>query len=270
MSKFRLKIERDDSPSNPRENDNISIMHCWHRRYTLGDQCHGGGDDCSPHKVMIGIIADDNSEFEEQLEEWDRAEDATIKTRDEARAHATAYRERIETEFEKHNVMLPLFLYDHGGITMRTGAFSCRWDSGQVGFIYMPKKVALAELGGPEFKTKDWTPEKQARVEEVLRIDVEVYDQYLTGDVYGFTLQELVYEFEQPVEEIDVTDDELPWADGDSCWGFYGTDLEENGIMGHIGRGREEATKNAFNHIDEWVECPEEAPAPKPAEEVPA
>jgi len=33
-------------------------------------------------------------------------------------------------------IYLPRFLYDHSGITMSTGPFSCPWDSGQVGFIY--------------------------------------------------------------------------------------------------------------------------------------
>src|SRR3989304_5726596 len=37
---------------------------------------------------------------------------------------------------ENKIIFLPLYLYDHGGITMSTGAFSCPWDSGQVGFIY--------------------------------------------------------------------------------------------------------------------------------------
>ena len=35
--------------------------------------------------------------------------------------------------------ILPLYLYDHGGITMKTSPFSCGWDSGQVGFIFVEK-----------------------------------------------------------------------------------------------------------------------------------
>jgi hypothetical protein len=33
-------------------------------------------------------------------------------------------------------VILPLYLYDHGGITISCSPFSCPWDSGQVGWIY--------------------------------------------------------------------------------------------------------------------------------------
>ena len=33
-------------------------------------------------------------------------------------------------------VFLPLYLFDHSGITMNTSGFSCPWDSGQVGWIF--------------------------------------------------------------------------------------------------------------------------------------
>src|SRR5271163_2438357 len=38
--------------------------------------------------------------------------------------------------------MLPLYIYEHGGVTMSTGAFSDRWDSGQVGWAYITKSRA--------------------------------------------------------------------------------------------------------------------------------
>jgi hypothetical protein len=44
-------------------------------------------------------------------------------------------------------VILPLYLYDHGGITMSIGPFSCPWDSGQVGWIYAPKQKFIEETG---------------------------------------------------------------------------------------------------------------------------
>ena len=34
-------------------------------------------------------------------------------------------------------VYLNLYLYDHSGLRMNTTGFSCPWDSGQVGYIYM-------------------------------------------------------------------------------------------------------------------------------------
>lgn len=43
--------------------------------------------------------------------------------------------------------ILPLYLYDHSGLTMSTNDFGDRWDSGCVGFIYMEKDTAMKELG---------------------------------------------------------------------------------------------------------------------------
>ena len=51
--------------------------------------------------------------------------------------------------------MLPLYLYDHSGITMNTTGFNDRWDSGQVGFIYTTKD-RVTELMGEKNVTKDW------------------------------------------------------------------------------------------------------------------
>lgn len=47
-------------------------------------------------------------------------------------------------------VILPLFLYDHSGITMSTSVFSCPWDSGQVGWIYASKQKFIDETGYTE------------------------------------------------------------------------------------------------------------------------
>lgn len=92
-------------------------------------------------------------------------------------------------------VILPLGLYDHSGITMYIGSSHDRWDGGQVGFIYASREAIQKEYG-----VKRISKAILAEVERVLRNEVKVYDQYLTGDVYGYDTGE------------------------DSCWGFYGED----------------------------------------------
>jgi hypothetical protein len=80
-------------------------------------------------------------------------------------------------------VMLPLYLYDHSGITMKTSPFSCPWDSGQVGWIYVSREEILRELGGSRLTEalRDWA-------REILRGEVEIYDKYLTGETYQFVV----------------------------------------------------------------------------------
>jgi hypothetical protein len=67
-----------------------------------------------------------------------------------------------------------------------------------VGWVYVTKAKAREEFG------KRLTKARLAKVEECLRGEVKTYDDYLTGNVWGF-----------------IVEDE----DGnhvDSCWGFVG------------------------------------------------
>jgi hypothetical protein len=100
-------------------------------------------------------------------------------------------------------IILPLYLYDHSGITMNTSGFSCPWDSGQVGYIY----VTLEDVR-KEYNWTRITKERRERIEKYLTGEVETYDTYLRGEVYGF---DIIREDEDG-EEVDI----------DSCWGFYG------------------------------------------------
>ena len=191
IEKYLIEIYPEDSPSSPREWDNLGTMVCFHRRYTLGDK----------HDYSF---RDYNS--------WDEMEKAIIKN-------------------ENVGVILPLYLYDHSGITMNTTGFSCGWDSVQVGFIYISKEKILKEYGG-----KIVTKKLKERVEGYLKSEVNTYDQYLTGDVYGYK----VFKLEtcdkgcEHREEID------------SCWGYYGEDScmeEAEGIVKwHIENEKTETT----------------------------
>jgi len=125
----------------------------------------------------------------------------------------------------KNRIELPLYLYDHSGITMSTEAFSCPWDSGQVGFIYTtPEK--MKELGVDAEKA-----------EEYLKNEVKSYDQFLTGEVYGYQRYKI-----DTCENCDKEEEETI----ESCWGFYGSDHKESGLFEHAG----------VTDIDEWEEVP--------------
>ena len=115
-------------------------------------------------------------------------------------------------------IVLPLYIYDHSGITMNTTGFSCPWDSGQVGFIY----VTLEDIR-KEYGWKRITKERRERIEGYLRNEVNTFDMYLRGEVYGFN----IVREDEDGEEVDI----------DSCWGFYGYDdpyMTEDVIKGAI------------------------------------
>jgi hypothetical protein len=96
---------------------------------------------------------------------------------------------------------LPLYLYDHSGISMSTNRgypFNNPWDSGQVGIIYVtPEKIRK------EYNVKHITKVIRAKVIDCLIQEAVTYNDYLTGNVYGFVI-------------LDKTGELL-----DSCYGFY-------------------------------------------------
>jgi len=104
---------------------------------------------------------------------------------------------------DPHIIVLPIYLYDHSGITIRTTPFSCPWDSGQVGIIYCHKAVAIKEWG-----KKIATKRVREKAMQYMTGEIQTLDQYLTGEVYFWEITN--------AQGVSV----------DSCYGFYGTPQE--------------------------------------------
>lgn len=219
----KLEIIIDtDPPESPREWDNFGTMVCFHSRYTLGDEhdFDGPGD----------VVA-------EKLTAAERKQNFIDYGDEEPDTHA-------DSIDEDNDFILPLYLYDHSGITMSTGPFSCRFDSGQVGYIFVRRADVLKSFGWKRISKK-----RAARVYECLEHEVKIYDQYLTGDVYGFQLYErtkckdCIIKGALPCtqckgEDTDKGDD--GYKETGSCWGFYGDNIKENGMLDHLDVTKEE------------------------------
>ena len=170
--KYKLEIFDDLNPCSPREFDNLGTMVCFHRRYNLGDETE--------------LKSSDFSSWEELENYLYKEEDALIA--------------------------IPVFMYDHSGLWINTTGFSCPWDSGQVGYIYVSKEKVRRE-----YSCKRISKKLKKMIREMLCSEVDLYNDYLSGNVYGFTLTD-----KENAEEIDS-----------SC-GFYGTDYIENGIFDYV------------------------------------
>jgi len=121
-----------------------------------------------------------------------------------------------EIRRSKPFVKLPVYAYVHSGVTIWTdkepmipGAHR-GWDSGQCGFIIATFKSAHAAFG------RGFTKEQ---VEAALRAEVQTYDQFLRGDIYGFEI--LGQCDHEDCEGCDCCPVE------DSCYGFYGRESAE-------------------------------------------
>lgn len=101
-------------------------------------------------------------------------------------------------------IALPVYMYDHSGLTVRTYPFSCRWDSGLLGWIYVTKSEVRKEYG-----VKRISKQLAEKVKRILKGEIETLDQYLTGDVWGYIIED------ENGEHVD------------SCWGFYGREYCE-------------------------------------------
>lgn len=102
---FTGKLYQDDCQESPRDWDNLGKMLCWHRRYTLGD--------------------------EKLLEQYSESKECRLKNLTENCSGWDEVEEVLKKEF-KAVVILPLFLYDHSGISMKTYPHGqhAGWDGG--------------------------------------------------------------------------------------------------------------------------------------------
>lgn len=178
-----ITLHYDEDACNPREDDNLGTMYCSHRRYNLGDVQVSGPED-GLTKMMENHAP---QWLKERFQRWLDSYEDNDKTW-----------QYWHEQLEANSVMLPLYLYDHSGITINTTGFSCPWDSGQVGYIIMSLEKARDEYSAKRVSSK-----LRERLCGYLKGEVQTYDDYLTGNVFGYT--------------VETPDGEEIGA----CWGYF-------------------------------------------------
>ena len=202
--KVRILPDEDPECGDPRNADNLGKMLVSYRGSDLGDEQlpesglpHISCPDCEGESYKGTKNACERceglGEDEPTIEEWLKDQEAIA--------------------------VVPLFLFDHSGLSMRGGEFiwladqelkrsdtrsvnrfmgdDAGWDTSFVGFILTTEK-RVRELCGDDAKYR--TAEFLA---EAFDSEIKEYDQYLRGEVYGYIVGEGT-----PFEE--------------SCWGFLG------------------------------------------------
>lgn len=225
--KYRIKLYRDSLPESPREWDNLGTMVCSHDRYELGDEQVNGSSEMDDY--LMALLP--NNQGVKFVDKWGHALDmAGVGLPYGSSQHLRScddvdrmFREELMSRLQRYYIIMPLYLYDHGGITISTGKFSCAWDSGLLGFIYVSRDKVRKESGW-----KQLTAKRVEKIESYLKGEVDVYDHYLQGLVWGYEVQKgtLIEETFDPDDE-----DNWQWEEEDSCWGFYGW---EKDVVPHI------------------------------------
>ncbi len=151
--------------------------------------------------ISVEIICD---EFAENPRNWDNAtkfimfhkhylfpNEAGIRHGDYA-----SWDEMKDALDKEYKWVYPVYMYDHGGVALSVNSFSCKWDSGQVGFI-------VSDEGNAHEAYINATEE------------LKEFAHYINGEVYGVRVFE-------DTEEID------------SCYGYYGYDHETSGLKDEL------------------------------------
>ncbi|MHB8994520.1 MAG: hypothetical protein ACYC63_04645 [Armatimonadota bacterium] len=144
-----VEVSHDDWGESPRQWSNVGHMVCFHGRYDLGDE-----QDEYRHQDYRG---------------WGEMESQILKDNPGA-------------------LVLPLYLYDHGGLRMKIGSFHgllpqghAQFDSGQVGFIYATREDMVKEWG-----KRRCTPAVRAKALQYIENEVTVYDDYIQGNIWQY------------------------------------------------------------------------------------
>jgi len=117
----------------------------------------------------------------------------------------------IEADKSGKYICLPVYGFNHGMFAVSTEPFSCPWDSGKLGIIYIEVKEGLKRMWGD--KAKRLSKKRREQILECMKHEIETYNQWLIGDICGFEAYHII----KDDEGCDNGDEEFV----DSCWGFY-------------------------------------------------
>jgi hypothetical protein len=139
-----IRIYSDDYPPNPREGDDMTTFVMFHGKYDLGDT----KDHTWKHEDYSGWAA-------------------------------------MQVALEKnYRLVVPVYMYDHSGVSLSTSPFSCPWDSGQVGFV-----VASADAIRGVYGVKRLTRNVMEKARRYVEGAVESYSKYVNGEYVSATIQ---------------------------------------------------------------------------------
>jgi hypothetical protein len=172
IENYLITVENDIDSENPREWDNMGTMICFHDRYNIGDK----------HTAKW---VDDWSDFR------------TVLCKEFSFEYSDA-------------VILPIYFLEHSGKSVSTTPFSCGWDSGQIGFIFVFKDNIIKEYG-------KFDSESIELAKSVLKGEVETYNKWLNNEVYNYEIKK--------IEVCNLGCEHETFIDG--CGGFY----DENECM---------------------------------------
>jgi hypothetical protein len=129
-----IKLMPDPDVEDPREFfDHVATFAFFHKRYRMGDK--------------VGIKWEDYPGWTEM--------------------------ERNIVRIYKPSYITPVYMYDHSGLVLSTSPFSCPWDSGRVGFMW---------ISDPDIPRDD--------LSKIVEDEIQELNQWLSGDVWTIDIDD--------------------------------------------------------------------------------
>ena len=190
-----LKIIYDSSCESPREDDGkIGTIAYKSSNYKLGEESILDPIDWLAEKIG-----------------WSEERIYKLAKKNGWRYYSDEVKNYLEVIFFEKFIALPVYKYEHSGISISTSPFGCRFDSGQIGYIYTTKAVIRDTMMISKVTKKD--VEKAIASMEA---EIKYFNEYIQGENFGYIVE-------------DEDENEL-----DSCWGFIGDNWETNGLLDNL------------------------------------
>lgn len=168
---YVVTVEQDLFPDSPREWDRLGTIVGNHRTYQLVEVEANYGE-------TLELLCVDHEKCPAKLR-------ASYEMPQDGYEYYDDIERRAWRFIEQRYCILPVYVFDHSGVVLSTRPFSCPWDSGQLGYIYVRKDEALAKMG-----KKKWTKKVQQQVESILEAEIAEFSQYVSGDVWCFQIED--------------------------------------------------------------------------------
>lgn len=164
--------------------------------------------------------------------------------------------------YDKYNdyYIFPVDAYIHSGVSLslagQTDYPDRRWDVSTTGYVLVKKEMVKSTENLDANKVLDFPNHLETRAREYAEGLIETWNQYLSGDVYGFQVMKQIKTYTITEEDLDnlsspndvgsgcdhiytdefkeIAFEEIEHEELDSCWGFYGDNPKTNGILDHI------------------------------------
>jgi len=132
------------------------------------------------------------------------------------------------------SILIPLYMYEHSGIALSLSndgyPFNDRWDAGQLGYVLIDRKKALKE-----YNAKIFTKALKDKAIETIRKEVELYNEFLRGEVYRFVIEN---------KKGEMTD---------SCGGCYGLEEIIEEVKLEIDNEIKNVIKEHCQKVKNWI-----------------